>query len=188
MKIKDKRFMAILMSSLIFLSSLTISGCSSDKTEEQNENITTSFSDADSESLVVKRDTNYETIVNETTVDAETIKNIKLEKYDNDFGKKTYYVHSNGNRTILSQNDYVENYDLEAEYTSFSSFESIVFMIIDNKDGTLTCETVSFDDMAEMSNRDEIEFYIINEDSPVDAFIPLIRVNNDKGISKKLNN
>ncbi len=164
MKIKNRRRMAAGLAALMFLSGLT--ACSANKNKEVEK--TTHFSDEKLEPVTVK----------EVTVDSNT--DILSDEYDSDFSKKTYYVHSNDKRKILSQQEIVEGYTLIGVYSSRSSADAIVFMVIDNGNGTNTYKCLSYDDLEKMENYDELELYVIDQYSPEEltgAFIPDASIN-----------
>lgn len=108
----------------------------------------------------------------------DLIDNIPKDIFDNGFYKKTYYVHRNDKRTILSQNKKVDGYDLLGVYASRSSADAVTYMIRDNGDGTSFYKIVSYDDMEKLNN--DITFYIVDENTPENltgAFVPDVSIN-----------
>ncbi len=115
---------------------------------------------------------------NEIDVDNDLTNDVPKDIYDSDFYKKTYYVHRNDKRTILSQNEKVDGYDLLGVYASRSSADAVLYMIIDNGDGTSFYKIVSYDDMEKLNNN--ITFYIVDENTPENltgAFVPDVSIN-----------
>lgn len=112
------------------------------------------------------------------SVDNGSINNVPKDIFDSDFYKKTYYVHRNDKRIILSQNKKVDGYDLLGIYSSRSSADAVTYMIIDNGDGTSLYKIISYDDMEKLNNN--IMFYIVDENTPEDltgVFVPDVSIN-----------
>lgn len=131
-----------------------------------------------------------DTTIKEFTADKKLANNIYSDKYDESFNKKTYYVHSNDKRTILSQLEEVEGYELLGTYSSRSSADAVVYTIIDNGDGTVTYKVLSYDDLEKIGNRDAFDFYVFDQYTPdglTASFIPDVSIVNDgyaKGLAK----
>lgn len=169
MKNKNEEVLALGMSVLMLFSALTLPGCSANKNYEKTDTTKPSFSDGVLEPVTTK----------ELTLDSDSAKNILSDEYDSDFHLKNYYVHSNGKRTILSQNESVDGYDLLGIYISRSASDAIIYMIIDNGDGTITYKIIDYDELDKIPDRESLKLYVIDEKSPEEltgAFVPSVSI------------
>lgn len=176
---KNEKIMAFGVAVLMVLSTASLTSCSSNKKQEEN-NTKPSFSDNVSEPVTTK----------ELTLDSDSAKNILSDKYDGEFNERTYYVHSNDKRTILSQNENVDGYNLLGVYISRSSSDAIVYMIIDNGDNTVTYKVLDYDVLDKIPDRDSLALYVIDENSPeglTGAFVPNVSID-EIGYSKNMVN
>lgn len=176
MKNKNKKVLALGMSALMIFSASTLTGCSANKNQEKTDTTKSTFSDDALEPVTTK----------ELTLDSESAKNILSDKYDENFVKRTYYVHSNDKRTILSQNESVAGYDLLGIYISRSASDAIIYMIKDNGDGTITYKALDYDELDKIPDRESLKLYVIDENSPEGlngAFVPPISID-EIGYSK----
>ena len=99
-----------------------------------------------------------------------------LKYSDFDTVKNTYYVHKNNNRTIISENKYINGYECLGIYNSRSSSDAIFYYEISNSDNLVTYQIVSYDDIQGKKSPFNIisDLTLIDENAPegVSAFVP----------------
>lgn len=95
---------------------------------------------------------------------------------DFNYGEKTYYVHKKGGKVIVSDKEYVEDYECLGIYDSKNSADAIFYYEISNGMDMYAYEVVSYDDIEGKRSPFNIleDITLIDENSPdeVSAYVP----------------
>lgn len=95
---------------------------------------------------------------------------------DFDYQNKTYYVHSNDKRTIVSDKNSIDGYECLGIYDSKNSADAIFYYIVSDSTGAYEFNTVSYDDLQNDKNPLDVldDLALIDESSPeeVSAYVP----------------
>lgn len=95
---------------------------------------------------------------------------------DFDYQNKTYYVHSNDVRTIVSSKKHVDGYDCLGIYDSKNSADAVFYYEVSDSTGISKFVPVSYDELQEDKNPLDVvdDLALIDETSPeeVSAYVP----------------
>lgn len=95
---------------------------------------------------------------------------------DFNYGEKTYYVHKKDSKVIVSDKEYVKDYECLGIYDSKNSADAIFYYKISNGTDMYAYEVVSYDDIEGNKSPFNVldDVTLIDENSPdeVSAYVP----------------